>query len=298
MVHPRGNVLKKDLTIKFNMMIEFENYNITESEISERIHKSLNDTNDTEDSKEILKFALSIIDLTTLEGSDTNDKVAKMCEKAVSFSKLGLGLDDVAAVCVYPPFVKIAGKLLKNSDVKVASVAGGFPAGQTPLFIKRDEVKYVADEGADEIDIVISRGKLIQGDYDEVMDELVVLREAAKDTHLKVILETGELHSIYNIRKASEIAINSSADFIKTSTGKIQPAATERAVLIMLDTIKEYYEKTEKKIGIKAAGGIADKSQVFRYYCLVKSVLGDEWLTKDLFRIGASRLAGHITEQF
>ena len=279
-------------------MIQFEKYNITESEISERIHTIINTTNDTEDSKEILKFALSIIDLTTLEGSDTDAKVKELCDKATSFGKMGVGLNNVAAVCVYPPFINIARQYLEGSTVKVASVAGGFPAGQTPLFIKQDEVKYAVDQGADEIDIVISRGKLIQGNYDVVLEELVALREVSKGTHLKVILETGELQSIYNIRKASEIAINSGADFIKTSTGKIQPAATERAVLIMLDTIKEYYEKTGKKVGIKAAGGIANKSQVFQYYCLVKNILGDDWLNKDLFRFGASRLADHITYLF
>jgi len=279
-------------------MIVFEKYDMTESLISERIHTIINSSSDTEDSKEILNFALSIVDLTTLEGSDTNQKVIDLCEKATSYSKLGVGLSDVAAVCVYPTFISIARESLEGSTVKVASVAGGFPAGQTPIFIKRDEVKYAVDQGAEEIDIVISRGKFIQGEYDTVLDELVALRAASEGAHLKVILETGELHSIYNIRKASEIAINSGADFIKTSTGKVQPASTERAVLIMLDTIKEYYEKTGKRVGIKAAGGIADKSQVFQYYCLVKSILGEEWLSKDLFRFGASRLADHITAQF
>jgi len=279
-------------------MIQFDKYDITESIISERIHKIINSADDTEDSKDILRFAMSIIDLTTLEGSDTNRRVTDLCKKASSFSKMGVGLNDVAAVCVYPPFISIAREYLQESPVKVASVAGGFPAGQTPLFIKRDEVKYAVDQGAEEIDIVISRGKFIQGEYDTVMDELVALRAVSQGTHLKVILETGELHSIYNIRKASEIAINSGADFIKTSTGKVQPASTERAVLIMLDTIKEYYEKTGKRVGIKAAGGIANKSQVFQYYCLVRSILGEEWLNKDLFRFGASRLADHLTDQF
>jgi len=279
-------------------MIHFEKYDMTESVISERIHTIINSAGDSEDSKEILKFALSIVDLTTLEGSDTNQKVVDLCKKASSFSKMGVGLIDVAAVCVYPTFIDIARECLKGSAINVASVAGGFPAGQTPLFIKRDEVKYAVDQGANEIDIVISRGKFIQGEYDTVLNELVALRAASEGAHLKVILETGELHSIYNIRKASEIAINSGADFIKTSTGKVQPAATERAVLIMLDTIREYYEKTGKRVGIKAAGGIADKSQVFQYYCLVRSILGEEWLNKDLFRFGASRLADHITGHF
>jgi deoxyribose-phosphate aldolase len=200
----------------------------------------------------------------------------------------------VAAVCVYPTFIKTVKDNLKGSDINIASVAAGFPSGQTPLFIKREEVRFAVDQGADEIDIVISRGKLIEGEYNEVFDEIMELREASSGVHLKVILETGELESVYNIRKASELAINAGADFIKTSTGKIKPAATERAMLIMIDTIKEYFTKTGKKVGIKPAGGISEPHQVLNYYIMVNGILGEQWLNKDYFRIGASRLADNL----
>ena len=245
-----------------------------------------------------LHLALSMIDLTTLEGKDTTDKVRRLCYKASHLHNSLQGLPNVAAVCVYPTLVRVAKKELEGTKINVASVATAFPSGQSTLDVKLSDTKFAVNEGADEVDMVISRGKFLAGEYNFVYDEIAAVKEACGKAHLKVILETGELDTLDNVRKASDIAIYAGADFIKTSTGKIQPAATERAVLIMLDAIKEYYDKTGKKIGIKAAGGIADKSQVFRYYCLVKSVLGDEWLTKDLFRIGASRLAGHIIEQF
>jgi len=278
-------------------MIEFDEYYVSESDILDRTQNNLGNYIPDNELVDILRFSLGIIDLTTLEGSDTEKKIEDLCIKAKSIEDKGKGLPNVAAVCVYPPFVKIAKNRLDGTGIFVASVAAGFPAGQTPLFIKKEEVKFAVDEGADEIDIVISRGKVLQGDLNEVFDEIASLREVSKNVHLKVILETGELETIYNIRKASELAINAGADFIKTSTGKIKPAATVRAVMIMLDTIKEYYNKTDKMIGIKPAGGISEKSQVIEYYGLVQNILGQEWLNKNYFRFGASRLVDNLVRE-
>lgn len=244
--------------------------------------------------RDAMLFALSILDLTTLEGKDTNADIRSLCSKATSFEKLNL--PNVAAVCVYPVFVKQAKSLLKDTDINIASVAGAFPSGQSPLHIKLAEIQYAIDEGADEIDMVISRGKFIQGEYDEVYNEIREIRNVCNDAHLKVILETGELPDLNAIYKASEIAINAGADFIKTSTGKISPAATVEASFIMLQAIKEHFQKTGKMIGFKPAGGISTPEQAYTYIKLVESILGVEWLTKDLFRIGASRLATNLAE--
>jgi len=267
---------------------------VNNNEIEKRINAIL--TKKTVLPKDInpYKFLLGIIDLTTLEGSDTNERVLNLCIKACEFSQKGLDLPDVAAVCVYPPFVKLAKNTLQNTGVNVASVAGSFPSGQSPLYIKLKEVEYAIDEGADEIDMVISRGKFLQGEYEEVFDEIAAIKEICKYAHLKVILETGELLSLTNVKKASDLAILAGADFIKTSTGKITPAATESAFLVMLDSINEYYQKTGKMIGIKPAGGISDPDQALNYYKLVNATLGEKWLDKHYFRVGASRLADKL----
>ncbi|MCK4360588.1 MAG: deoxyribose-phosphate aldolase [Bacteroidales bacterium] len=276
-------------------MIDFNKYSeIKKSEIQNLIKNIKNNWKEKINKHEAYKKILSLIDLTTLEGSDTEKKIISLCNKAKGYKLKGKGIPNVAAVCVYPPFVKIAKKNLEDTGIKVASVAGAFPSGQSPLFVKIEEVKYAINEGADEIDMVISRGKFLEGNYQEVFDEISAIKDVCGDKHLKVILETGELESLKNIRKASEIAINAGADFIKTSTGKISPAATEPAFIVMLDTIKEYYEKTEKMIGVKPAGGISEPWQALNYLVLVKDILGDKWLNKNYFRIGASRLADKI----
>ncbi len=232
---------------------------------------------------------LSCVDLTTLEGSDNNGRIVELCHKAISFGESGLPLP--AAVCIYPPFVRLAKKQLKGTGISVAAVAGAFPSGQSPLAVRLEEVRYTLNEGADEIDMVISRGHLLEGDESFVFDEISAIREVCKEVLLKVILETGELKSTALIRRASEIAITAGADFIKTSTGKIQPAATEEAMKIMLEVIREHYEKSGKKTGIKPAGGISEPDQALQYYLLTEQILGKDWLNKNLFRIGASRLA-------
>jgi len=238
---------------------------------------------------------LSCIDLTTLEGSDNTARIVELCRKACSFGESGLPYP--AAVCVYPPFVGLAKKQLKGTGIRVAAVAGAFPSGQSPLSVRLEEVRYTVNEGADEIDMVISRGRLLEGDESFVFDEIAAIREVCKNVHLKVILETGELKTPALIRKASEIAIAAGTDFIKTSTGKIQPAATEEAMEIMLEVIREQYEKTGKKTGIKPAGGISEPKQALQYYFLTQRILGTGWLNKNLFRIGASRLADGLARE-
>jgi deoxyribose-phosphate aldolase len=238
---------------------------------------------------------LSCIDLTTLEGSDNTARIVELCRKACSFGESGLPLP--AAVCVYPPFVGLAKNQLRGTGIMVAAVAGAFPSGQSPMTIRLEEVRYTINEGADEVDMVISRGRLLEGDESYVFDEIAAIRELCKEVHLKVILETGELKTPALIRKASEIAIAAGTDFIKTSTGKIQPAATEEAMEVILEVIREQYEKTGKKTGIKPAGGISEPKQALQYYLLTKRILGTDWLNKNLFRIGASRLADGLARE-
>ena len=241
-----------------------------------------------------LKFILGIIDLTTLEGTDTEARIIELCSKASSFYDKEKGIPNNAAVCVYPPFVSLAKKKLSDTAISVASVAGAFPSGQSPLAVKLEEVKYVIDKGADEVDMVISRGMFLENKFNEVFDEIAAIKQLCGNRHLKVILETGELITLDNVKKASELAINAGADFIKTSTGKISPAATKETVLVMLDVIKEHFAKTGKRTGIKPAGGISEPAVAIDYLKLVDHTLGKHWLDKNYFRIGASRLADKV----
>jgi len=246
------------------------------------------------ESKPALKDIFSFMDFTSLEGSDNQSKIRKLCEKAISFGEQGLPYP--AAICIYPPFIATAKQALIGTPIKVATTAAAFPSGQMPLAVKLGEISYAINEGADEIDVVISRGTFLDRDYHVVYRELDAMRELAGKQTLKVILETGELGSLENIAMASEIAIEAGADFIKTSTGKISPAATEEAVYTMLLVIREHHRRKGKKIGIKPAGGISEPEKALNYYWLVHEVLGDQWLTPELFRIGASRLADRIIE--
>lgn len=261
----------------------------------EDVKKLLSRENAFPDRKVALKDVFSLMDYTSLDGTDNTEKITNLCHRALSFGDQGLPFP--AAVCIYPPYISLAKHILKGSPIKVATVAAGFPHGQMPIGIKLEEVRYAAAEGADEIDVVISRGLLLEKQYHVVFRELDLIREAAGDKTLKVILETGELSTAENIARASEIAIEAGADFIKTSTGKINPAATEEAVFVMLQVILAYYRKSGKKIGIKPAGGISEPDKALIYYQLVSEVLGKDWLTSDLFRIGASRLADNIIGQ-
>jgi len=242
--------------------------------------------------KEELNFILSILDLTTLEGSDTINTIENLCQKAQSFNNKGYS--NVAAVCVYPVFIRLAKSLLQGTNINVASVAGAFPSGQSPIHVKIAEIEYAVKEGADEIDMVISRGKFLQGDYIEVADEISAIKKACGNSHLKVILETGELGDLNAIYRASVIALEAGGDFIKTSTGKISPAATPEAAYIMLHAIKDHYDKTGQMRGFKPAGGISTPEQAITYVRLVESILGPQWLNSSLLRIGASRLATNL----
>ncbi len=244
-----------------------------------------------------LKLAMSMIDLTTLEGKDSVGKVQQMCYKAMHPHDAFPGIPQVAAVCVYPTMVKVARKALAGSKIHVASVATAFPSGLSPLKVKLDDTRFAVDEGADEIDMVISRGKFLSGEFNFVFDEIAAIKDACGKAHLKVILETGELSTLDNVRKASDLAILAGADFIKTSTGKIQPAATMPVTLVMLEAIRDYYYATGKMIGMKPAGGIANSKLALHYLVMVKETLGADWLHPDWFRFGASKLANDIVMQ-
>lgn len=274
----------------------FDTYSYSPEELQNRIDTMLIQAKQNLNLQKIYRDVLSLIDLTTLEGADTNEKAANIAKQACSYASTEKNIPNVAAVCVYPTLVKTVKRNLTDSNIKVASVAGAFPAGQSPIEIKVAEVKYAVEQGADDIDMVISRGTFLEGKFDTVKEEVKAIKETCGKAHLKVILETGELKSPENIRKASELSILGGADFIKTSTGKIPVAATLQAMLVMLDTIKEYDDLTGKKIGIKPAGGISEPEVALDYYLLVKEVLGEEWLNNTLFRIGASRLANKVYE--
>lgn len=244
-----------------------------------------------------LKLALNMIDLTTLEGKDTEGKVKQMCYKAMHVADDIPGLPTVAAVCVYPNHVKTAKQVLKDSNVKIASVATAFPSGNSTLQIKLDDTRLAIESGADEVDMVISRGEFLKGNYNFVFDEIAAIKNACGKARLKVILETGELSTLDNVRKASEIAIYAGADFIKTSTGKIQPAATMPVTLVMLEAIKDHYLKTNVMIGMKPAGGISTAKNALQYLVMLNETLGSKWMTNEWFRFGASSLANDIILQ-
>jgi deoxyribose-phosphate aldolase len=244
-----------------------------------------------------LKLALNMIDLTTLEGKDTEGKVQQMCYKAMHPADTIKGLPTVAAVCVYPNYVKTAKNALKHSNVKVASVATAFPSGNSTLEVKIADTKLAVNDGADEVDMVISRGEFLRGNYNFVFDEIATIKNACGKARLKVILETGELSTLDNVRKASDLAMAAGADFIKTSTGKIQPAATMPVTLVMLYAINDHYLKTGKMIGMKPAGGISTAKSALQYLVMVNEVLGNKWMNNEWFRFGASSLANDLILQ-
>jgi deoxyribose-phosphate aldolase len=245
-----------------------------------------------------LKMAVSMMDLTTLEGKDTPGKVAHLCRKALQPLEPKYGVPPCGAVCVYPNMVKYARRFLgDDSPVKVASVATGFPSGQMPLRTRLEEVRRAVADGADEIDMVINRGAFLAGDHALVFDEIASIKETCGPAHLKVILETGELVTYDNVRIASQLAMEAGGDFIKTSTGKVSPAATMPVTLVMLEAIRDYFYATGIRIGMKPAGGIRNAKQALHYLVMLKETLGDDWLTPDLFRFGASTLVNDVLLQ-
>lgn len=281
--------------------VEDQNWNqippIDQVGVEQRVAR-LNSRSIKKESKvKALKMALSMVDLTTLEGMDTEGKVRQMCQKAKHPHIQQPDLPTVAAVCVYPSMVKSAKEELQGSGINVASVATAFPSGMAPLKMKLEETQHAVNDGADEVDMVISRGAFLKGEHNYVFDEIAAIKEACGKAHLKVILETGELQTYENVRKASDIAMHAGADFIKTSTGKISPAATQPVTLVMLEAIRDYYYKTDRMVGIKPAGGIRKAKQAIQYLVLVKETLGSAWLTPDYFRFGASSLTNDLLMQ-
>jgi deoxyribose-phosphate aldolase len=244
-----------------------------------------------------LDLAIRTMDLTTLEGSDTPGKVSSLATKAIRPDPSDSSIPSVAALCVYPNLVPTAVERLRGSSVKVASVATAFPSGQAPLDVKLTEARDVVEAGADEVDMVIDRGAFLAGRYAKVYDEVVRVKEACGDAQLKVILETGELGTYDNVRRAALLAIAGGADFVKTSTGKISPAATLPVTLVLLEAVRDVFDETGRRIGVKAAGGIRASKQAVQYLVLVHETLGPDWLTPELFRLGASTLLNDVLMQ-
>lgn len=244
-----------------------------------------------------LHLAIACCDLTTLEGSDSPGKIRQLAAKAMRPAPGDEGLPHVAALCIYPRWVRLAADILKDSGVKVASVATGFPSGQLSLDLRLHEIERAVAEGADEIDIVISRGPFLAGEDDVVFEEVTASKRAAGPAHVKVILETGELGSYDRVRRASLLAMAAGADTIKTSTGKIAPASTLPVALVMAEAIRDFHDETGRAVGLKVAGGIRSAKDALRYLVMVKETLGEEWLTPDRFRIGASSLLNDLLMQ-
>ena len=270
---------------------------VKEQEIQAHINQIKAASLNTEERNPILRKLISLIDLTTLNGDDTTKKVTALCDKAIKTENTQRNIPKVAAVCVYPNFSSLVSQQLKNTGIKTAVVATGFPSGQTFKSIKLAEVREAVSAGAEEIDMVISRGLFLEQKYEAVFEEIRQVKEACGEAHLKVILETGELKDLNFVKTASVIAIEAGADFIKTSTGKIKPAATPEAFWVMTEAIKEYFAKTGKKIGIKPAGGISDAETALVFYQIVAENLGDMWLNNNLFRIGASSLLDNLLQE-
>ena len=264
---------------------------ISDEEGAAKVKKLIEEKVEQNNTLEVKKLLFNCIDLTTLKCTDSEESVMAFTEKVNEFDDKYPDLKNVAAICVYPNFAKIVNDTLQVENVGIACVSGGFPSSQTFQEIKVAETAMAVHDGATEIDIVLSVGKFLSGDYEGVCDEIQELKSVCGEKHLKVILETGALATAENIKKASILSIYSGADFIKTSTGKESPAATPEAAYVMCSTIKEYYDKTGRKIGFKPAGGINTVHDALVYYTIVKELLGEEWLNNELFRLGTSRLA-------
>jgi deoxyribose-phosphate aldolase len=244
-----------------------------------------------------IDLAIRMVDLTTLEGADTPGKVRALCAKARQPDPTDPGCPGVAAVCVYPSMVATAAQELRGSGIHVASVATAFPSGQAPLAVKLDDTRAAVASGADEIDMVINRGAFLSGRYLEVYEEIVAVRQACGDAHLKVILETGELATYDNVRRASWLGMLAGGDFIKTSTGKVTPAATLPVTLIMLEAVRDFRDATGRQVGVKPAGGIRTSKDAIKYLVLVNETTGPDWLSPDWFRFGASTLLNDLLQQ-
>jgi deoxyribose-phosphate aldolase len=278
---------------KFEELFQKYNCDLQDDQIKQEVEQLLTDHFAENNTPEVYATCLSLIDLTSLNGTDTEKQIVDMTQKVNEFKMHFPSLPNVGAICVYPSMVPVVKKNL-IPKIGIASVAAGFPASQTFIEVKIAETSMAVMEGASEIDVVISIGKFLSGEYEDVREELQEIKAACRGSHLKVIIESGALLSAANIKKASVLSISAGADFIKTSTGKIPVAATPEATYIMCSAIKEWYEHTGEKIGYKPAGGIVTTEDAVRHYTIVKEVLGEEWLNNKLFRIGASRLANNL----
>ncbi len=276
---------------KYNEALSKYNTALKDDEVATATAKLIEKHLEENNTKEVKKFLFHCIDLTTLKCTDSEPSVMQFTQRVNDFVDKYPDLDNVAAICVYPNMAEIVNDTLEADNVNIACVSGGFPSSQTFIEVKVAETSLALHAGADEIDIVISVGKFLSGDYEGMCDEIEELKDVCGEKHLKVILETGALATAENIKKASILSMYSGADFIKTSTGKEKPAATPEAAYVMCQAIKEYFLETGRKVGFKPAGGINTVEDALTYYTIVKEVLGKEWLNNELFRLGTSRLA-------
>lgn len=284
-------------TSKYDEALRKYNTELNDDEIAAKTAKLIEKHLEENNTLEVKKLLFNCIDLTTLKCTDSEPSVMKFTEKVNEFVDRYPDLKNVAAICVYPNMAEIVNDTLEADDVKIACVSGGFPSSQTFIEVKVAETAMALHAGADEIDIVISVGKFLTGDYEGMCDEIEELKEVCGDKHLKVILETGALKTASNIKKASILSIYCGADFIKTSTGKESPAATPEAAYVMCQAIKEYFLETGRKVGFKPAGGINSVHDALVYYTIVKELLGEEWLTNERFRLGTSRMANLLLSE-
>lgn len=283
---------------KYQQVLADSRVTTSDAEVAAKVNEILEKHLEENSNPEVLKKIFNSIDLTTLKSTDSQQSVAAFVEKVNSFAHEHADLPNVAAICVYPNFVPIARTVLDCSDVDIAAVSGCFPSAQSFIEVKIAEVGLAVEAGADEIDVVLGLGDFFDKDYEEVCDQLIEMKHSCRDSLMKVIIETGALKTAENIRNASILSMYSDADFIKTSTGKEYPGASLEATYIMCECIKEYYEKTGRMVGFKAAGGISTTEEALKYYTIVKTVLGDKWLeTNEYFRIGASRLANAVLSE-
>ncbi|GHV23022.1 deoxyribose-phosphate aldolase [Clostridia bacterium] len=279
---------------KYEEALSKFNLNISDEEISRKTAGILAKADENR-TPEVLRFLYSCIDLTSLGSEDSKESIWKLVETVNDFDGSRPDVGNVAAICVYPNFVETVKEALQ-ADVRIASVAGGFPSSQTFIEVKVAEVSLTVADGADEIDIVLNCAEFLDNNWQEVTEEIIELKDACREAHLKVILETGLLKTAANIKKAAVLAMYSGADFIKTSTGKVYPGASPEAVYVMCDAIREYRQRHNQKVGIKVSGGVRTAEEAVIYYTLVKEILGEEWLTPEYFRIGASSLAGNLLQ--
>lgn len=280
-------------TNKYLETLKGYNLELKDADISKKVEEIISKEFDANNTKEVYKKLYSVIDLTTLNTTDTKEDVWNFTQKVNDFDGSS-DIDNVAAICVYPNFAEVVEEALTVENVKIACVAGGFPSSQTFAEVKIAETALAVANGADEIDIVLNLGLFLDESYEELCEEIDEIKLACRNAHLKVILETGALKTAKNIMTASVLSMYSGADFLKTSTGKVYEGASLEAAYVMCTAIKEYHKKTGRKIGFKASGGISETKDAVKYYTVVKSVLGEDWCNKELFRIGASRLASNL----